>query len=296
MRNPVRIFTLCVLLHACSMASAADKLVVTAVNYPLAYFAQRIGAERVEVVFPLPRDIDPAFWRPDASDIAGLQQADLILLNGAGYAKWLTRVSLPQRKLVNTSAGFADDYIHVKQASTHQHGPAGEHTHEGTAFTTWLDFSQSIQQARAITRAFEKHRPELADSFRKNFNALKNDLERLDRRMMNIVAKDPDKAFIASHPVYQYLARRYRIKLESVMWEADTVPDEAQWHAFQQLLGEHQASWMIWEGQPASASVKRLQAMEVGSLVFDPAANVPQQGDFLTLMKNNVESLEAAYR
>ena len=296
MRKLVRIFTLSMLLIASGITSAADSLKVAAVNYPLAYFAQRIGAGLVEVAFPLPQEIDPAFWRPDASDIAGFQQADLILLNGAGYAKWLMRASLPQRKLVNTSAGFADDYIHVKQASTHQHGLAGEHTHEGIAFTTWLDFKQSIQQAGAIAQAFEKHRPELADSFRMNFDALKNDLERLDDRMMNIVATDPGKTFFASHPVYQYLARRYRIKLESVMWEADTVPDEAQWQALQQLLGEHQANWMIWEGQPDPQSVTRLQAMEVGSLVFDPGANVPRQGDFLTLMKNNIDALETAYR
>jgi zinc transport system substrate-binding protein len=296
MHKPFQIFILCVLYLGCGMASATDKIKVAAVNYPLAYFAQRIGIEHVEVEFPLPRDVDPAFWRPDAGDVAGLQQADLILLNGAGYSKWLTRVSLPQRKLVNTSAGFVDDYIHVKQASTHQHGPAGEHSHEGVAFTTWLDFNQSVQQARTILQAFEKHRPGLAASFRKNFDALNKDLEHLDRALMNIVANDPDKSFIASHPVYQYLARRYGIKLESVMWEADTVPDEAQWHAIQQLLGEHQASWMIWEARPDPDSVARLQTMGVSSLVFDPAANMPQQGDFLTVMKNNLEALEAAYR
>ena len=152
MRPNIRIIFICTLLLVSSSASATDKLKVYTVNYPLAYFAQRIGADHVNVVFPLPADIDPAFWEPDAGDIAGFQQADLILLNGAGYANWLKRVSLPRRKQLNTSAGFLHNYISLAHTSTHQHGPAGEHSHAGTAFTTWMDFDQSIQQAGAILR------------------------------------------------------------------------------------------------------------------------------------------------
>ena len=43
--------------------------VVYAVNYPLAYFAGRIAGDSVEVVFPVPADIDPATWVPDAESL-----------------------------------------------------------------------------------------------------------------------------------------------------------------------------------------------------------------------------------
>ena len=39
-------------------------LVVAVVNSPLAYLAGRIGGDAVEVILPIPRDVDPAFWRP----------------------------------------------------------------------------------------------------------------------------------------------------------------------------------------------------------------------------------------
>mgnify|MGYP001814144996 FL=1 len=157
------------LLLLIAPAAAADRLLVYAVNYPLAYFAERIGGEYVEVMFPVPAGIDPAFWQPDVDDVARFQQADLILTNGAGYAKWLERASLPRRKLVNTSAGFADSYIQVEQTKTHRHGPGGEHSHAGTAFTTWLDFSQAIEQARAIKQALNRKHPEQSDTFQRNF-------------------------------------------------------------------------------------------------------------------------------
>ena len=60
-------------------------LSVYVVNYPLQYFAERIGGPDVRVVFPAPADGDPAFWKPSPEQIAAYQKADLILLNGASY-------------------------------------------------------------------------------------------------------------------------------------------------------------------------------------------------------------------
>ena len=41
-------------------------LTVYVVNYPLAYFAERIGGDLIRVEFPAPSDVDPAYWTPDA--------------------------------------------------------------------------------------------------------------------------------------------------------------------------------------------------------------------------------------
>lgn len=296
MNSILRPLIVSLLLLVSIAASAADTFTVYAVNYPLAYFAQRIGGDHIKLVYPLPPDTDPAFWEPNATDIAGFQQSDLILLNGAGYAKWLKHVSLPQRKLVDTSASFINEYINVKETVTHQHGPGAKHSHAGTAFTTWLDFNQAVQQARAILLALEQRRPEYTELFRQNYAALEAELESLDKTLMAVVAQHPDTMLLASHPVYQYLARRYNIKLESVMWEPDVVPDEQEWHALQLRLDTHKAKWMIWEDEPDEKSVARLQASGISSLVFNPVANTPDDGDFISMMKNNIKALDKAFR
>ena len=78
-----------------SQIARNEKRVVYTVNYPLEYFARRIGGDRVVVEFPAPADIDPAFWNPGAATVVSYQEADLVLLNGATYAKWVAKVSLP---------------------------------------------------------------------------------------------------------------------------------------------------------------------------------------------------------
>jgi zinc transport system substrate-binding protein len=273
-----------------------EKLVVYTVNYPLKYFAERIGGEHVTVVFPAPADGDPAFWMPDGKTITAYQQADLILLNGAHYAKWINKVTLPRFRMVDTSAGFKDRYITVASVVTHSHGPGGEHAHEGIAFTTWIDFDLAVKQAKATEKAMSRKRPDLRETFHRNYAALEKDLMALDRDIKAIVANKQAQPLVASHPVYQYFARHYGLNIKSVLWEPDQILNRFQWSELKGILNVHPAKWMIWEGEPLSESVAKLKLIGVNSLVFDPCGNVPEQGDFLSVMRRNVENLRTAFR
>lgn len=275
---------------------AEDKLRISTVNYPLAYFAERISGDLAQVSFPALPDVDPAFWIPDAEAIAAYQAADVILLNGAGYAKWTEKVSLPRSRTVDTSRAFRDAYIQTSDGIVHSHGPGGEHSHGGVAFTTWLDLSQAAQQAEAVAQALTRSRPDARERIDGHLHALQHDLLELDGRIAEITRTDPGRPLLASHPVYQYLARRYGLNLRSVMWEPGEAPSENQWNELGEILREHPAKWMLWEGHPAEETVKRLQSLGIESLVFDPCGNRPSRGDFLTVMSENIRNLDRAFR
>jgi len=278
------------------MALAAEKLTIFTVNYPLAYFAERLAGDLARVEFPAPPDVDPAFWMPDSETVAAYQAADLILLNGAGYAKWVDKVSLPASRLVNTSHDFADRYIETASGISHSHGPGGEHSHSGIAFTTWLDLDLAARQAEAVAKAIERKRPDAKDRVARNLATLKGELQALDARLARLSATEPSRPMLASHPVYQYLARRYGLNLRSVLWEPDAAPTPQQWRELEGILSEHPARWMIWEAPPAPETASRLRSLGVESIVFDPCANRPATGDFVRVMGGNAKSLEAAYR
>jgi len=84
---------LIIIVLSAQYSAAAEPLNLYVVNYPLKYFAERIGGEHVKAVFSTPADVDPAYWNPDVVNVSAFQKADLILLNGAGYAKWVAKVS-----------------------------------------------------------------------------------------------------------------------------------------------------------------------------------------------------------
>jgi zinc transport system substrate-binding protein len=287
-------FWLGIIFVMVTTVSAAPTVYV--VNYPLKYFTQRIAGNHMQVVFPAPPDEDPAFWKPDVATISAFQAADLIVINGATYAKWLEKTSLPKAKVVNTSAGFQDQYIETKDSVTHSHGPAGEHAHTGTAFTTWLNFRFAAQQAKAIEAALSRLLPAQQATFAKQYASLEKDLMALDTSLEMLVDSQRTQPLVASHPVYQYFATRYGLNLQSVLWEPEVMPEDDQWNTLQALLAKHPAKWMIWEGEPMAGSVEKLQTLGVQSLVFDPCGNTPEQGDFLNVMQQNVVNLRQAFQ
>ena len=274
-----------------TIASEPDRLSIYTVNYPLAYFVERIAGDAADVALPVPAGIDPATWSPAPDVIAGYQAADLVLLNGAGYASWVGNATLPQAKLVDTTAAVNDRLISVENAVTHSHGPGGEHSHTETAFTTWLDLDIALAQARATRDALVTVRPDDEAGFRERFAALEADLLALGQELEAVAALLGDRPLLFSHPVYQYLEKRYGLNGSSVHWEPEEMPADSQWNALRSVLRDHPATLMIWEGEPLPETRQRLTELGIESVVFAPAGNRPADGDWLDAMQAGAEAL-----
>lgn len=273
-------------------AHAQEKISVRTTNYPLQYFAERIATDAFDIVYPVPGDIDPAFWKPVRSEVEAFQKADLIVKNGADYEKWMKRVSLKQANQVDTSKAFSKKLLKTA-GKEHQHGDGTVHSHAGTAFTTWIDLSQAAQQAESIAARFKQARPDDAAKIDENLAKLLEDLSSLDGRLKAFGKSWGDKPLVASHPIYQYFARAYGLKIEAIEWEPEMEIKDSDLAELKEILAKHPAQWMIWEDEPTGANVAALDGIGLKSVVFAPCANRPGEGDWLSVMRANVDRLEA---
>ena len=291
----ILLFVTLVLLTACTekqpdgvdLNAVQGRPVVIASNYPLYFFTKEIAGDVIDVRFP-EIEGDPAMWAPVGQESADLQNADLLILNGAGYESWLAFTTLPAGHLLDTTANVQAMLLPIENETVHQHGPAGKHSHQGTAFTTWLDPQLAIKQARSILQGLSQLKPEQSGLFNSNFEELKMELEQLDQSLTQAFTRLGDQAVVFSHPVYQYLQHRYGINGRSTHWEPDTEPGTKEWIDFGNLLREHPATLMLWEASPIDSVQKKLQQMGVVSVVFDPVGNVPDRGDFFSVMDQNL--------
>lgn len=269
---------------------------IFASNYPLAYFAQRISGDQEGVIFPEVR-VNPAFWKPSVNDILTIQKARVILLNGATYEKWAERVSLPMWGVVDTSAAFRDQYMTLEGSVTHSHGPEGKHSHVITLFTTWLDFSQAAQQAKAVKDALVAAKLGPEAELTRNYEVLLKDLLALDNAISEIMKGHENVSVFASRPHYDYFARHYKVNTKTLFLEPDTFDnDPIMSEALQYFRREHPATLIIWERAPSPETVKILEEQGIRSVVFDPCSTRPHQGDFLTVMRQNVENLRSTFQ
>jgi zinc transport system substrate-binding protein len=281
----------CGLLTACGGDSTPARLenktdsFITAVNSPLQYFAQTLIGPEIEVRMPAPSGTDPAQWQPGIEDILQLQQAQLILLNGAGYSNWLNKVSLSEEQLVITTAAARDKWIKLTGQVSHSHGPQGEHAHSGYAFTTWMDMSLAQIQAKAVARALQNRWPVREADIGGRLTGLLAELESIDRGYAEAAARLRKHQIIYSHPVYQYFERRYDLPGISLHWEPDVMPGDEQWKELEGI--EAGTILFVWEAEPSHEIAKRMSEMGIKFVVVDPAANI-ESDRWLTLQQENI--------
>ncbi|MEL6570067.1 MAG: metal ABC transporter substrate-binding protein [Pseudomonadota bacterium] len=285
--------TILVFVLLAAQATAQDRPQVIAVNHPLQYFAERLLGDAADVVFPVPNDEDPSFWRPSVADITTIQSADLILLNGAGFATWIDRVSLPRSKLVNTSAAIQDQFI-VTESITHSHGDGGEHSHEGLASYIWLDPTLAAAQAEAVATAIKRRDLAPAQEVDARLAALQADLMALDTDASTGLKAIENVPMIATHPRYQYFARRYDLSIASLEWEAGALPTDEELAQLAALAENTGASLIIWEGDPPESAIAAAAEIGLSSVTFPPLSHQRGDEDFLSAFAASVSALADA--
>jgi zinc transport system substrate-binding protein len=148
-------------------------------------------------------------------------------------------------------------------------------------------------QAQAIQQAMARARPELAAEFGEAYDSLISDLEASDKAAAEAFAQLTQVQLIFSHPVYQYLQRKYGLTGQTLMWEPDEPVRPAAISALADAVDTRPPGRrvIIWEAEPLAANRDALQALGYESIVFSPLANRPDSGDYLTGMAANINQL-----
>lgn len=205
----------------------------------------------------------------------------------------MNNVSLPSSRIVNTTASMKKRLLEIESGASHSHGADGEHVHTGLASTTWLNFKMAQAQAAAIKTALLEKLPEHKESIENNFEALKADLMTLHQDMLALSGPMHDLGILAAHPVYQYMAQAYHLHIHALHHSADEMSDHELWHEIDHLKGHHRGDIMLWAQTPADGVKSKLKEMGIELIVFQTAANKPVEGDFISVMKNNIKALQS---
>ena len=312
MRAKSRIVLACVaavavgLLAACKesspqpQASAPEPTtepVVYTSFYPMAYFCERISGGNIPVECPLPEGEDPIHWQPSRETIEAYQNARLIVLNGADFEKWAITASLPSSRTVRTARAIQDPLIKI-EGVTHSHGERGEHTHDGTDGHTWVDPTNALLQVGAIMNAMLAAFPEYENAIRANSSELQVDLLELNDRFEAIAVMAEGATLFASHPAYNYIARRYALPIVNFEFDPGEPLSDEQLAELRLAVDESDGDGrvvLLWESEPLAETVSLLDSeFGVRSVVFSPCETPPESGDYLEVMYNNLDRFDEA--
>jgi len=273
------------------------KLSVYTSCFPVDWLTRRIAGDHADVVLILPIGEDPPEWTPPVESIAAMQGGDLVVINGANFEGWVATTTLPQDKIVDTTAGQREHLILIEEEGTHSHGKEGEHTHKGADPHTWSDPTMALSQAEAIKDALVQADPAHTNDFETAYKALAEEIEGLDEAYRASMAEYNGEIMATSHPAFNYLGRRYGLRLVDFGFEPDAAPDEMELQRLRETVTAEGITVLLWEAKPTPEVQATFDEMGLMSVFLDPLEQ-PAEGaeyDYLGQSKQNVAVLQGLF-
>lgn len=301
--GPVVLLAAAALCASCSEEAGAEPRTARATPlvcttfYPVHYFAERIAGDLAEVHCLVPGDEDPLHWRPDDASIQRMQEADLVLLNGADAEKWVFSLSLPTSRTIHTADVFKEDFV-LTEGVTHSHGAGDAHTHHGVNPHTWMDPGNAALQAERVRAGLERALPDHREQLIANHRVLTSDLDALLERFTTLGPQPDGEVLVASQPAYDYLARRLGWRVVNVDLDPTAAPDAKDVAAVRERLGGASTRLVLWEREPVASWSKALAELGLRGVVVTPCESQPGAGepDYLAAMQANANRLQSVWR
>jgi len=219
----------------------SDKLKVVATFYPLAFFAQQIGGEEVAVTQLIPDNTEVHTWQPSFADILALDEAEVIIYNGASLDHWFEDDILPVIDSSNKIIVETTKNVQLIETET-EHNDEHEHEHEGLYDPhTWISPFLAKQQAQSIYEALIQKDPAHEGYYSERWQNLKTRFEELDNNYLTgLTTKSKEDVFVA-HAAFGYLADRYGFNQHGVIGiSADEQPSAQVYANLVDMMMEHE--------------------------------------------------------
>jgi zinc transport system substrate-binding protein len=277
-----------------SVAQAATKKQqVVASFYPLAYAAERVGGDRVQVANLTPAGAEPHDLELTPKQIDQLLDADLVLDLGRNFQPAVEKAAEqrdgPTVKLL--------DVLPIKTGAklVNEDDPQALDPH------VWLDPVLMGDIVTQVQRALTKADPSGRATYKRNADSFRAQLTALDARYADGLANCERKLIVTSHEAFGYLARRYGLKQEGVAGlSPDAEPDPKRLADLTDLV-KREGVTVIFTEELLSPRIADTLAREAGvrTAVLDPlegltAAKQKRGATYTSVMHENLAKLRDA--
>jgi ABC-type Zn uptake system ZnuABC Zn-binding protein ZnuA len=222
-----------------ALAASPNEPLSIVVTIPvLKDLAQQVGGPNVRVISLLNGYENEHTYSPRPSDLVAVRKARLLFEVGIGLEVWVSSLvknaGSPSLRVVTTSQGIGL----IRDHTGHREGTrqGGETTGSDGNPHIWLDPENVAIMLRHITEALIAADPAHATDFRNRQAIYLRKLDQLRKELSDRVKSLPDRRFIAHHPAWPYMARRFDFDMAAtILMQSGAEPSALQ---LQSLIGK----------------------------------------------------------
>jgi zinc transport system substrate-binding protein len=188
-----------------SSSSSSGGLKVLATFLPVYDDAIDLLGDKGSVTLLVPFSVDVHEFQPTPSSIQLVQQADILVYNGAGLEPWIPPLvqSAGNSKLILVDSSAGLPLINVQSQYQKENRTIDPHV--------WLDPVLAQMQVKNILQGLIKADPSHEPYFTANANALIAKFQFMDEELRTGTANVATRTFVSFHEAFGYLAKEYNL-------------------------------------------------------------------------------------
>ncbi|HET9714589.1 MAG TPA: zinc ABC transporter substrate-binding protein [Pseudolabrys sp.] len=233
-----------------SLSRAEERIAVIAAENFYGDIVRQIGGDRVSVASILSRpDQDPHFFEAAPSVARRIDEARLIVSNGAGYDGWMDKL---------IAASSRKNRMIISAAAEVGHKP-GDNPH------IWYNPAAMPVVTTAIAEALMRSDPSHADEYTKRLKATLGSLSRISRRVAELRMRYAGIAVTATEPVFGPMADALGLAMRNQRFQLavmnNTEPSARDMAGIENDLKGRKVRVLIYNAQVSSKTGERLRAL-----------------------------------
>jgi ABC-type Zn uptake system ZnuABC Zn-binding protein ZnuA len=257
--------------------------------------AEQVGGPHVQVTSLLSGYENEHTYSPKPTDLVAVRKARLLLEIGLGLEVWVS--SLVKNaggralRVVTTSQGVAliRDDADAHEGTPHEENAGNPHI--------WLDPENVAIMLGHITDAFIEVDPSHTAEFRTNHTAYLQRLNQLQKELLEHTQRLSDRRFIAHHPAWPYLAKRFSFDIVgTIHMQSGTEPSAYHLHSLIEKIKRQHIKVVVSEIQ-LSRRLPELLARETKAHVVvltTMPGGLAGTATYLDMLRYNVLQLAGA--
>ena len=274
----------------------SEKIMVTTTTNVITDLVENIGGDHVSVTGLMGPGIDPHLYRPSASDVKKLQDADIVFYNGLdlegkmgdvfvkigreGTAVWAVSENIPHESLLSLDAtDHFDPHI-------------------------WWDAKLWMEAAKVVAMGLSEYDPENSKTYEANLEEYLTRLTVLNTYSLEEMRSIPDaqRVLVTAHDAFQYFGHAYGLEEMAIQgWSTDSEAGIREIQNLSDEIAERKIKAVFVETSISPATIEALTAavqdkghdVIIGGELFSDAIGEKgtDEGTYIGAFTHNVDTI-----
>ena len=279
----------------------SEKIAITTTTNVITDLVENIGGDHVSVTGLMGPGIDPHLYRPSASDVKELQNADIIFYNG-----------------LDLEGKMGDIFVKIGKGETHVWAVSESIPTESLLILdtnghfdphVWWNVELWAEAAKVVATGLKEYDPKNSEQYDENLSEYLNQLETLNSnnlKKINSIPKE-QRVLVTAHDAFRYFGHTYGFEELSIQgWSTDSEAGIREIQNLADEISERKIKALFVETSISPATIEALKAavqdkghdVMIGGELFSDAIGEKgtYDGTYVGAFTHNIDTIVQALK